>query len=89
LRALFRSTVDVLRRAPAPMTAREIAETLIAGVPATRKQFKDLQAAILAALHDGITVVREGSPGLAVERGCQLMRPSLQFWTGFKNKLRG
>ena len=37
---LFRSAVDVLRRAGNTMTAREIAETLIAGkaVPATRKQ---------------------------------------------------
>src|ERR1700694_3078283 len=49
---LFRSAVDVLRRAGAPMTAREIAETQIAGkVPeAPRKQSEDLQAAILAAL---------------------------------------
>jgi hypothetical protein len=47
------------------MTAREIAETLIAGkaVPATRKQFKDLQAAILAAVRkrDGAMVTGEGS----------------------------
>jgi hypothetical protein len=37
---LFRSAVDVLRRATAPMTAREIAEALIAGKAkqATRKQ---------------------------------------------------
>ena len=48
------------------MTAREIAEALIAGkaVPATRKQFKDLQAAILAALRkrNGSTVIGEGAP---------------------------
>jgi hypothetical protein len=58
--------VDVLRRAGAPMTAREIAEALIAGkaVPATRKQFKDLQAAVLAALRkrNGGTVAGEGAP---------------------------
>ena len=40
---LFRSAVDVLRRATAPMTAREIAETLIAGKApqAKRKQAID------------------------------------------------
>jgi len=55
-----------LRRAGSPMTAREIAEALIAGkaVPATQKQFKDLQAAILAALRkrDGAVVVGVGAP---------------------------
>ena len=47
---LFRSAVDVMRRAGTPMTAREIAEALIAGKApqATRKQAIDLQAAILA-----------------------------------------
>jgi hypothetical protein len=63
---LFRSAVDVLRRAGAPMTAREIAEALVAdkAVPATRKQFVDLQAAVLAALRkrNGGTVVGEGAP---------------------------
>jgi len=48
------------------MTTRVIAETLIAGkaVPATRKQFVDLQAAVLAALRkrDGATVVGAGAP---------------------------
>jgi hypothetical protein len=41
---LFRSAVDVLRRAGSPMTPREIATALIAGkaVPATRKQFNGL-----------------------------------------------
>ena len=49
---LFRSAVDVLRRAEAPMTAREIADALVAdkAPQATRKQAIDLQAAILAAL---------------------------------------
>ena len=63
---LFRSAVDVLRRATVPMTAREIADALIAdkAPQATRKQAIDLQAAILAALRkrDGATVVGEGSP---------------------------
>jgi uncharacterized protein YijF (DUF1287 family) len=49
---LFRSAVDVLRRAGSPMTPRGIATALIAdkAVPATRKQFVDLQAAIHVAL---------------------------------------
>jgi hypothetical protein len=63
---LFRSAVDVMRRAGAAMTAREIAETLIAGKApqATRKQAIDLQAAILAALRrrNGAMVVSEGAP---------------------------
>jgi hypothetical protein len=63
---LFRSAVDVLRRAEAPLTARQIAETLIAGKAplATRKQAIDLQAAILVALRkrNGATVVGEGAP---------------------------
>jgi len=57
--------VDVMRRAGTPMTAREIAEALIAdkAPQATRKQAMDLQAAILAALRkrDGSTVVGEGA----------------------------
>jgi hypothetical protein len=48
------------------MTPREIAEALIAdkAVPATRKQFMDLTAAIHAALRkrDDVTVVSEGAP---------------------------
>ena len=63
---LFRSAVDVMRRAGSPMTAREIAETLIAGKApeASRKQSKDLQAAILAARRkrDGAMVVGVGAP---------------------------
>ena len=49
---LFRSAMDVLRRAGTPMTAREIADALVAdkAPQATRKQAIDLQAAILAAL---------------------------------------
>src|SRR5437899_9730575 len=63
---LFRSAVDMLRRAEAPMTARQIADALIAdkAPQATRKQAIDLQAAILAALRkrNGGTVVGEGAP---------------------------
>jgi hypothetical protein len=63
---LFRSAVDVLRRAGAPMTAREIADALVAdkAPQATRKQAIDLRAAILAALRkrDGAVVVGEGAP---------------------------
>jgi hypothetical protein len=63
---LYRSAVDVLRRAGRPMTAREIADALPAGKKpeATRKQTIDVQAAILAALRkrSGGSVVGEGSP---------------------------
>ena len=63
---LFRSAVDVMRRAGTPMTAREIADALVAdkAPQATRKQFKDLQAAFLAALRkrDGAMVVSAGAP---------------------------
>jgi hypothetical protein len=48
------------------MTPCEITQALIAdkAVPAARKQFVDLQAAIHAALRkrDGVTVVTEGAP---------------------------
>jgi hypothetical protein len=58
--------VDVLRRATAPMTAREIADALIAdkAPQATRKQAVDLQAAILVAprKRNGAMVVAEGVP---------------------------
>jgi hypothetical protein len=63
---LYRSAVDVLRRAASPMTAREISDALLAGKTptATRKQEEALQAALLAALRvrNGKTVVGEGSP---------------------------
>ena len=62
---LFRSAVDVLRRAQAPMTAREIADALVAdkAPEATRKQAVNLQAAILSALgNDGGVVAGEGAP---------------------------
>jgi hypothetical protein len=58
---LFRSAVEVLRRAGTP-----IAEALIAGKApqATRKQAIDLQAAILVALRkrNGGAVVGAGAP---------------------------
>jgi hypothetical protein len=63
---LFRSAVDVMWRAGTPMTAREIADALIAdkAPQATRKQAIDLQAAILAGLRrrNGAAVVGEGAP---------------------------
>ena len=60
---LLRSAVDVLRRAGSPMTARGIAEALIAD-KATRKHAVDLQTAILVALRkrNGGMVVGEGAP---------------------------
>jgi hypothetical protein len=65
-RTLFWSAVDVLRRAEVAMTAREIADALVAdkAPQATRKQAIDLQAAIFAALRkrDGLTVIGEGAP---------------------------
>src|ERR1700733_6832540 len=64
---LYRSAVDVMRRAGVPMTAREITDALIAekAPTATRKQAIDIQAAaILASMRkrDGETVVGEGAP---------------------------
>jgi hypothetical protein len=63
---LFRSAVEVLRRAGTPMTAREIADTLVVGQApqASRKQAIDLQAAIQVALRkrNGGAVVGEGTP---------------------------
>jgi hypothetical protein len=53
-------------RAGTPMTAREIADALLAekAPQATRKQAIDLQAAVLAALRkrNGAAVIGEGSP---------------------------
>jgi hypothetical protein len=63
---LYRSAVDVLRRAASPMTARQISDALLAGKTpvATRKQEEALQAALLAALRvrHAKTVVGEGMP---------------------------
>ena len=49
---MFRSAVDVMRRAGVPMTAREITDAVLADKDPqpTRKQAIDVQAAILAAL---------------------------------------
>jgi hypothetical protein len=64
---LFRSAVDVRRRASAPMTAREIAAALIAdkAPQATRKQAIDLQQAFLVGLKR-----RDGGRWLARDRRC-------------------
>jgi hypothetical protein len=63
---LYRSAVDVLRRAASPMTARQISDAQLAGKTptATRKQEEALQAAILAALRvrNDKTVIGEGAP---------------------------
>jgi len=65
---LYRSALDVLRRAGKPLTAREMAMTLLDGkTPApTRKQELDVQAAILAAMRDhqgtGVEPVDDARP---------------------------
>jgi hypothetical protein len=63
---LYRSAVDVLRRAGTPMTARQIADAMLAGKTPepTRKQVATVQAAVLAALRkrNGSAVVGEGAP---------------------------
>jgi hypothetical protein len=63
---LYRSAVDVLRRAQGPLTAGEISDALLTGKKpeVTRKQAIDLQAAILAALRkrNGQSVTGEGAP---------------------------
>jgi len=63
---LFRTAVDVMRRAGRPMTAREITDAVLDGKSPepTRKQAIDVQAAILAALRkrNGAIVAGEGSP---------------------------
>jgi hypothetical protein len=63
---LYRSAVDVMRRAGRPMTSREITAALMAGKAPepTHKQVVNVQAAILAALRkrNGKTVLGEGTP---------------------------
>lgn len=63
---LYRGVIDVLRRAQAPMTAREITDAVLAGKTPqpTRKQATNLQAAVLVALRkrNGKSVVGEGAP---------------------------
>lgn len=66
--SIFRGAMDVLRKATAPMTVRQIGEALIAakGVTVTSKQAENVQAAIRASLrkHDDKSVidVSEGVP---------------------------
>ncbi len=65
---LFRSALDVMREAQGPLTAREIAERLLAakGADATKRQREKLQAGILGSLRDyegkDVEVVGEGTP---------------------------
>jgi hypothetical protein len=66
---MFRSALDVLRAAKAPMTVREIVDALMTSkgiTDATTKQFNDLQSGLRASLegHSGNAVERvgEGSP---------------------------
>jgi hypothetical protein len=62
---LFRHAIDVLRKASAPMTVKEIAISLLTGngiVDATAKQRADLEAGLRASLENnaGKTVQRIG-----------------------------
>jgi hypothetical protein len=62
---LFRAALEALRRAPAPLTVRELVDAVLAvkGVTdAAVKQHKDLQAGLRASLegHAGKTVERVG-----------------------------
>ena len=65
---LYRSAIDVLRRAEKPMTAREMTMAVLDGKhpTPTRKQEIDVQAAILAALRDhsgnGVEPCGDGRP---------------------------
>ncbi len=65
---LYRSAVDVLRRAERPLTARQITDAVLEGKrpTPTRKQEAAVQAAILAAMRDhigkGIERAGEDSP---------------------------
>jgi hypothetical protein len=66
---MFRSALDILRAAKAPMTVREIVDAMMTAkgiTDPTPKQYKDLQAGLRASLdgHSGKTVERvgEGSP---------------------------
>lgn len=63
---LYRAVIDTLRKATGPMTADDICRVLLVGKApeATRKQEKNLQAAILAALRKrkGDAVIADGFP---------------------------
>ena len=67
---LLRHALDVLRKAPEPLTAREITEAMLAGrgvSGVTPKAMRGLIASVQTSLqnHDGKTVARvgEGMPG--------------------------
>jgi len=61
---MFRHAIDVLRRAPAPMTAREITEALLRaqGFEPDRKAVRSLFGSVQCSLrnHNGVTVERVG-----------------------------
>lgn len=61
---LARAVVDTLRRSAAPMTAREIVDSLTAGKSpkATSKQARALQAVILRSLRKRNGVTGDGKP---------------------------
>jgi hypothetical protein len=66
---IYRRAVDVLRMAPEPITAREIAERVLAAAKVTnpnRAAFADLTGSILASLRNhkgkGVQRTNEGSP---------------------------
>jgi len=65
---MYRSAVDVMRRAGRPMTAREITDAVLNGKTPTpsRQQAINIQAAIIAALikRNGKTVIGDGSPAI-------------------------
>jgi transposase len=88
---LFRSAMDVLRRAGTPMTAREITDALIANKApqATRKQAIDLQAAIFLdnARYHHAKIVREwlAQPGRRIKLHfippyCPHLNPIERLW---------
>ena len=64
---LFRSAVDVLRRAAVPMTTREISDALLVGKrpEATPYQLEELRAAVFGVLRkrNGGAVVGDGPRG--------------------------
>lgn len=65
---LYRSALDILRRAPGPMTVRDIVKSLLAAksAVATRPQTIKLEAAVWASMRkhqgSGIEAVGDGKP---------------------------
>lgn len=61
---MFRHAIDVLRRASAPMTAREITEAMLRaeGFEPDRKSVRSLFGGVQASIrnHDGVTIERVG-----------------------------